>query len=119
MEDLKVSKIFQMKDVIDSLTLNFQDNENMPVTTYKLAATIEIKVFNYKQTVESIESDEGQSLNDDIYPCKCGNSELCNPDHGHIITGDLSLLKNEKIWKLFTNGSNFREPQSFLKLFKM
>ena len=36
--------------------------------TFKFTAPIDTKVFNYKQTVWSIEPDEGQSLNDDIYP---------------------------------------------------
>ena len=41
-EDINVSKNFQKKDVIDSL------HENIPVTTYKLTATIKNKVFYYK-----------------------------------------------------------------------
>ena len=73
MEDINVSKIFQMNDVIDSLPFNLQEHENILVTTYKLIATIRNKVFNYKQTVDTIELEEGQSLNDDIYPCNCEN----------------------------------------------
>ena len=54
------------------------------VLVYKLTATIRNKVFNSKQTVESIELDEGQSLNDNIYPCSCENPEFCDPwPHHH------------------------------------
>ena len=114
MEDINVSKTFQMKDAIDSLSFNLQDqdHENISVTTYKLTATIWNKVFNYRQTAESIELDEGQSLNFDKYLCKCKNPELCHPNHGHIITGDLCLIKNENLTKIFNKGPNFREPQS-------
>lgn len=59
MEDITVSKIFQMKDVIDSFLFNLQDHEHMPVTTCKLTAIVRNKVLNYKQTVESIELEEG------------------------------------------------------------
>ena len=76
-----------MKDFIDSLPFSHLDRESIPVTTYILTATIRNIVFNYKQTVESKELDEGQPLNDDIYPCNCENSEFCEPDHGNIITG--------------------------------
>ena len=31
--------------------------------------------------------------------------------HGHVITGDLRLIKNDKLRKLLTKGPNFREPQ--------
>ena len=81
MEDIFVSKIFQMKDAIDSLPFNFQDHESIPVTTYRLTATIINKVFSHKQRVESIELDKRQLLNDDIYPCNCENSEFCDPNH--------------------------------------
>ena len=47
MEKINVNKIFQMKDVFDSLPFNLQDHEDIPTTTYKLTATIRNKVFNY------------------------------------------------------------------------
>ena len=42
----------------------------------------------------------------------CKDSEFCDPDHGYVITGDLCFIKNQKLKKLFSKGSNFREPQS-------
>ena len=112
MEKINVSKTFQMKDIIDCLPFNLQDHENIPVTTYKLTATIRNKVFNCKETVEPIELDEYLSINDDIYPCNGEDPEFCEPDHGHVITGDLRLIKNQKLRKLFTMGPTFREPKS-------
>ena len=75
-----------------------------------MTATIRNKVCNYKQTVESIELDKGQSRNDDLCLYNCENSELCDLDHGHTITGDKRIIKNQKLRKLFTKGPNFREP---------
>ena len=77
-----------------------------------MTVTIRNKVFNYKQTIESIKLDEEQSLNDDIYPCNYENSEFRDPDHGHIIIGDLYFIKNQNLRKIFTKSPNFREPQS-------
>ena len=62
-----------MNDVIDSLPFTLQVHEKIPVTTYKLTATSRNKVFSYEKTVELMGLDEGQSLNDDIYPCNCEN----------------------------------------------
>ena len=116
MEDINVSKSFQMNDITDSLLFNLQDHENISITTYKLTGTIRNKFFNHKQIIELIKLNERQSLNDDICPCNFENSKFCDPDHGRIITVDRPLIKNQKLRKLFTKGPNFREPQ-ILKLF--
>ena len=100
-----------MKDAIDSLPFNVRYHGNISVTTYKLTATIKNKVFTYKQTVVPIELDEGQSLDDYIYSCNCGNSKFCDPDNVHIITRDLRLIINQKSRKLFAKDPNFRESQ--------
>ena len=51
MGDINVSKIFQIRVAIDFLSFNLQDHENIPVTTYKLHASVRNKVFNYKQII--------------------------------------------------------------------
>ena len=74
---------------------------------YSLALdTVDTKLF------KSIELNEGQSLTDDTYTCNSENSKFCNSDHGHIITGDLNLIKKPNLRKHFYKGSNFREWQS-------
>ena len=47
-EYINVSKVFQMKDLPNSLSFNLQERENICVTTYKLSATISNKVVKYK-----------------------------------------------------------------------
>ena len=54
MEDINVSKIFQMKNAIDYLPFNLQDHKIILLITYRLNVTTRKKVFNNKQTVESI-----------------------------------------------------------------
>ena len=69
MADIFISKIFQMKDAIDSLSINLQDQEDIPVIPYKLTATIKNKVFNHKKKNSKMNRNiEGQSLNDNFYP---------------------------------------------------
>ena len=60
-----------------------------------MTATIKNKVCNFKQTIESIEINEGKSLNDDMVTCINTNSELCDPDHDHIIIGGPCLINNQ------------------------
>ena len=40
-------------------------------------------------------------------------SEFCDPDHGHITTGDLHVVKNQRLRKLFTKGPNCRLLDEF------
>ena len=47
-EYINVSKVFQMKNLPNSLSFNLQERENICVTTYKLNATISNKVVKYK-----------------------------------------------------------------------
>ena len=56
-----------------------------------MTVTIMSKVFNYKQTVESVELGEGQSLSGDLYPCGWENLVFCDTDHDQTIAGDVSL----------------------------
>ena len=38
------------------------------------------------------------------YPCFCYGSSFVNKDHGHIVTGDLRIVKNNELRKIFVKG---------------
>ena len=40
----------------------------------------------------------------------CKNSPLINQHLGHVVTGDLRIIPNKRLRKLFLKGPNFREP---------
>ena len=73
---------------------------------YKLKPSIRSKIFNYKEFTSSIDVYN----NADVFPCKCNDSYFLNSDHGHIVTGDLRIVGNGKLRKLFVKGPNYREP---------
>ena len=74
---------------------------------YKYDRTIRNKIFNYKQTVERYVEGQEREMN-----CSCDDSEYIDKDHGHVITGDLSIIENEKLQELFRKGPNHREKKS-------
>ena len=111
-EYIQVSKLLNHPDLVPLLPNSLQDRENRPVVTYKLGPTIRSKIFNYRQTVESIFVDDEVSFTLNSEPCNCAHSKFCDPDHKHVITGDLRLVENEKLRKLLSKGPNFREPKS-------
>jgi len=45
-------------------------------------------------------------------PCNCESSPFNDVDHGHVITGDLKIVQNNKLRKLLAKGPKFRENES-------
>ena len=76
--------------------------------TYKLGNPIRNKIFNYKETVNSIFIKGPLNLT----TCACNNSEFKDHNHGHIVTGDLRIVKDVRLRKLLSKGPNFREHRA-------
>ena len=86
--------------------------ENVSVVSYILGNKIRNKIVNYKETVNSVFIDEEVSFSNDTGECLCANSTFCDPNHHHIITGDLRIIENAKLRKLLIKGPNYRKPVS-------
>ena len=43
------------------------------------------------------------------YPCDCQNSPFVSEHHGHVITGNLSIVSNELLRGFMSKGQKFRE----------
>ena len=112
MEQIHLSKVINDKNIINLLPEKIQEESHIPVVTFKLCNTVRNKILNYKLTVDSIFTDDEVSFSTGTDRCDCQNSEFCDPDHGHIITGDLRIVNCTKLRKLLTHGPNYREPQS-------
>ena len=82
------------------------------LVVYRLNPSIRSKLFNYKETVDSINADDRETFGTGIERCKCSDSTFCDPTHGHIITGDLRIIPNQKLRKLIAKGPNFREGKT-------
>ena len=44
--------------------------------------------------------------------CSCNESDFKDPDHGHVVTGDLRIVEDVKLRKLLSKGPNYREPRT-------
>ena len=119
MEDIRVSEIFRHSVTIESLPTSLQSEELSPKVVMKLDCPIRNKIMNYEQTVRSIQHmTEGEisltldSETSSPFPCSCSDSEYCDPHHGHVVTGDLRIIENPKLRKLFSKGPNYRENKT-------
>ena len=111
-EAIKLASILNQPQVSCLLPADMREQDSLPMVTYKLGSTVRNKIFNYKQTVNDISINGEATLDPYINLCNCNNSTFSDPQHGHIITGDLRIVENGKLRKLLTKGPNYREPKT-------
>ena len=126
MEEIKISEILRHTDSINSLSDSLQNKEMNSKVVMKLDSPIRNKIMNYVETVRSIQQmTEGEismtmcSESNSLFPCTCSESMHTDPHHGHVVTGDLRIIENSKLRKLFSKGPNYRENKTInYKLFE-
>lgn len=81
-----------------------------PLISYSGSWPIVPKLFNYKQALQDLTTDDLISHASDR---DCASSHFPYDPAGHVITGDLNIVKNNKLKESLSKGPKFREPQSF------
>ncbi len=109
-------EFIQLKNILRKPCVNSKLPEKLqedpPSIVYSLTPTIRNKIFNYKETVDSINTVDLETFGTNLTSCECQNSPFIDQHHGHIMTGDLSFIKNNHLRKLISKGPNYREPKN-------
>ena len=112
LEYIHLGSILRNQEVV-SLLPEILQQKDPPSVVFSLGNTIRSKLFNYKQTVESIDTEDSVTYGTGIAECDCHNNpNFVDDHHGHVLTGDLRIITNAKLRKLICKGPNFREPRS-------
>ena len=111
LEFIKLNSILNNNDIRNHLPDPLKEDE-VPSPVYNLSNTIRNKIFNYKDTVNSININDKLSYGTNINTCDCATSMFKNQHHGHILTGDLRIIENNKLRKIVSKGPNYREPKT-------
>ena len=71
--------------------------------------------LNYSKFVSKLNLDNARNNLEEAVPCNCGKYDPIyhSPHHNQVLTGDLSIIKNDQLGGLFYKGPKFRE-QSIL-----
>ncbi len=80
------------------------ENKEVPMISYKYTKTIRNNIINYNEALK-----EYKEKGDFDYQCDCSESIFCYTPHGHVMTGDLNIIGNEKLRSLVLKGPKFRE----------
>ena len=74
-----------------------------PTGVYSLIDTIRSKIFDFNKLIRNLDV-KAFAQNNSILPCSCEDSDFIDKDHQNILTGDLLIIKNSKLRKLFAKG---------------
>jgi len=96
----------KVKTALDNSDYNFPN----PTVVYNLTSPIYHKIFNFRSFLKDVNVDEILS-NFDSLPCECENSPFKDNHHEHIVTGDLRIIRNNKLRKIMCKGPKFRETK--------
>ena len=96
MEFINIARILRDPDIIKSLPSS-SVKFSMPMVTYKLTPPISTKFVN------NLDLDLFLT-NPESLPCKCNNSPFSDRHYKYIVTGNLRIIKNNVLRKLFIKG---------------
>ena len=101
--------ILHHKYVTKSIPPYFK-HQSAPKISYSYTRPIASKIFNYKQSLQ-----DWRFTNHDVHnpSCSCSLSQFLYSPAGHIVTGDLNIIRNKQLRDLISKSPKNREPHSF------
>ena len=106
---LNLSNILNQKSVQSQIPPYFKYKDS-PCISYSYTRSVASKIFNYKASLQHLIT---TSCSQNLSPCTCWTSEFLYDPCGHIVTGDLNIVRNRKLRDLLRKGPKYREPVSF------
>ena len=104
---INLPSILHNKRVVASVP-TYLNNIVPPIVSYTYPKTVASKVFNFKQATSNLNFEIG-TVN---MSCNCSTSPYTYAPAGHIVTGNLGIVKNKHVRKLLTKGPTYREQNN-------
>ena len=110
LEFINLPKILR-SETVKGNSPHLMEETDVPMVVYSLSQPIRSKVFNYKQFVKNLDLDLFCRNNKSI-PCHCKKYDpmFVDTNAKHVLTGNLNIIKNNKLRKLLSKGPKYREP---------
>ena len=103
---VNLSSIMHSKQARLAIPDFFQDKDP-PIISYTYTKPIGPTIFNFRKVARK--HDINEPLNNE---CACKQSNFLYQPLGHVITGDLRIMKNKKLRNLIAKGPNYREQNN-------
>ena len=105
---INLSSILHNKLVPDKIPVYFKF-KSPPIISYEYSKTIASKIFNYKPVLSDLNLTDFKR---NPPSCDCSSSPYNYMPHGHVITGDLSIIPHDDLRSLMMKGPKYREPNN-------
>ena len=116
LEEINIQSLYNLKEVRQLLPTQLKNRRPFrKVFTY--GRTIGSKILNYNKCLK----EAGEMTYDEMMnmKCDCQMSEFVNSHHGHIMTGNLDIIRDDRLKEVCSYGTKFREvPRLNLALVK-
>ena len=111
LEFINLPNILRSKEVMKN-TPHLMEVEDIPMVVYSLTDSIRSSIFNYKQFVKHLDFDLfSRDQSTIVCYCKKVDKKFIDNSCNHVLTGDLSIIRNNKLRKLICKGPKYREPE--------
>ena len=107
---VNIQSVFFMKEVNKLLPSQLQ-NKSITRPVFSYGRTIGSKILNYNKCLR--EAEDLSYADIEGMECDCAQDEFVDNHHGHITTGNLDIVRNDKLRQLCSYGSKFREVPVF------
>ena len=101
---VNLPRVLNSKYVRDAVP-SFVYNATPPIVSFKYTKTIAGKIFNHKKTIEDLDVDVC-TIN---MSCDCNTGKYCYVPAGHVITGNLNVIRDAKLRFPTEKGPSYRE----------
>ena len=105
-DEVNLNRIMNLREVKGTIPGELRGVDN-PQIVYKFSKTVGARVLNYNNVLKNMGALNYQAIQD--MRCECDGSEFKHPQLGHIMTGDLGLIKDEGLRAICAKGAKFRE----------
>ena len=106
LEDVNIQAIYNLSEIRQLLPTQIRGKDTFR-KVFSYGRNIGSKILNYNQCLKEAQTYSLSDINN--MSCDCAQSVLTDTHHNHIMTGNLDIVKNDRLRKLVSNGTRFRE----------
>jgi len=106
LDAINIANIFHHKSVPANVPAYFKQ-QAAPTIFYTYTSTIASKIFNHRKMLQHLNIDDPR-LTPPV--CSCSSSLFNYNPIGHVITGDLAIVANDKLRNTLRKGPKYCEP---------
>lgn len=109
MDEIRFTNLFRMSHLIKNIPQDVEKDNLHPSFRHTYKDPFGLSLFNYKNAaieLAKIPKERWKTM------CYCNkHPQHIDKNHGHVITGDMTIINNHAVYQLLEKGPKFRYPE--------